>query len=323
MSDLHRAVEAEIQAFTPDRTPPLSALVARKRSRDRRRYAVAGTALSVLAVGGVAVGSTWLTGAPERLPTRQAPVASGGAEVAPGPGAEQAARLCAAAAESYGGAVVGAYPTTVQEVRDYMRLPPQPGYELAAPGPNEANPFPPSWSFLAPATLAAACYLDVELPTPGPPGNGADGRALVMATGGATSFLAASGPEDSITPAPLPAERKPTVTLPTSDWTPGGSADLALFGGVVSARPDGDTLCVVLEPLDARTTDIDFTPVVWPKGYTATAYPLEIRDPEGQVVAREGLPLSFGGGLAQVEPGTPCMFGRSDAAVVMQELPPA
>lgn len=322
MSDLHRAVEAEIQAFTPDRTPPFSALKERKRSRDRRRYTVAGAALSVVAVSGVAVGST-LVGTPDRLPSRSAPVASAGPDAAPGPHDEQAVRLCSAAAETFSGDVVSAYPTTVAAVRSYMQAPPAAGYTLAAPGPNEANPFPPSWSFQAPDTVAAACYLDVELPTPGPPGNELDGRALVMATGEATPFLAASGPKDAITPAPLPVAKEQTVTLPTSGWTPGSNSLLASVGGVVSARRDGNQLCVVLEPSDARTADSEFMPVVWPKGYTATVYPLEIRNPDGQVVAREGQLISFGGaGAVPVQPGTPCMFGRSDTSSVMSELPP-
>ena len=56
MSDLHRAVEAEVRFFTPDRTPPLSTIKERKRSRDRRRLTLAGTALSVVAVSGIAAG---------------------------------------------------------------------------------------------------------------------------------------------------------------------------------------------------------------------------------------------------------------------------
>lgn len=68
MSDLHRAVKAEIQAFTPDRTPPFSALKERKRCRDRRRYAVAGAALSVVAVSAIAFGSV-LPGGPQDTTT--------------------------------------------------------------------------------------------------------------------------------------------------------------------------------------------------------------------------------------------------------------
>jgi hypothetical protein len=50
MSDLHRALQDRIAAHTPRSLPPFEALAARKRARDRRRYVVAGAALSVLAV---------------------------------------------------------------------------------------------------------------------------------------------------------------------------------------------------------------------------------------------------------------------------------
>lgn len=55
MSDLHRAIEAELDAHRPDVTPPFAAVRARKRALDRRRNALAGAALSVVAVAGIAV----------------------------------------------------------------------------------------------------------------------------------------------------------------------------------------------------------------------------------------------------------------------------
>lgn len=79
MSDLHRAVEAEIQAFTPENTPPLSAIKERKRSHDRRRYAVTGAALSVLAFSGIALASSSLTDTTDRVTS----FADGSAPTAP------------------------------------------------------------------------------------------------------------------------------------------------------------------------------------------------------------------------------------------------
>lgn len=73
MSDLHRAVEAEINAFRPHLTPPLSAIKGRKRARDRRRYTASGVALSVIAVAGVAVGSSTLAGQPDRVSSYAGP----------------------------------------------------------------------------------------------------------------------------------------------------------------------------------------------------------------------------------------------------------
>lgn len=51
MSDLHAAVEAEIDAHRPGRVPPFDALVARRRSRDRRRKGAAATAVALSALG--------------------------------------------------------------------------------------------------------------------------------------------------------------------------------------------------------------------------------------------------------------------------------
>ncbi len=65
MSDLHRAVEAELDAHRPTLTPPFAAIRARKRARDQRRAAGAA-ALSVVAVLGVAFLPSALRPAPER-----------------------------------------------------------------------------------------------------------------------------------------------------------------------------------------------------------------------------------------------------------------
>lgn len=310
MSDLHRAVEAEIRAFTPDRTPPLSALKARKRSRDRRRFTVAGAALSVVAVSGIAGGSAFLSEMPDLTSSvAVGPAGSGSAEgvvfdvlpvtsgrvddarfgvgvdacvrlpgtsdlaelmsvhpayqvtvtgadavealrscvdqvvgyaatvateivqppeAAPGVSAESVARLCAVAAETFDGQVAGAYPTTVEAVRAYMQAPPSTGYTLAAPGPSEANPFPPSWSSRKPETRAAACYIDADFPTPGPPGRPPAERALIMAANGASPFLVKAGPKDSIIPAPLPlAPPEPTVAPPTPTAVTPGRTDFS------------------------------------------------------------------------------------------------
>lgn len=54
MSDLHRAVQAELEAHLPERTPPFAELKSRKRRRDQRRT-VGAVVLSAAAVVGVAV----------------------------------------------------------------------------------------------------------------------------------------------------------------------------------------------------------------------------------------------------------------------------
>jgi hypothetical protein len=69
MSELHRAVEAEIDAFRPGAIPPVAFIKCRKRARDRRRYALSGAALSLLAVAAVVLAANTLAGDGGRLPS--------------------------------------------------------------------------------------------------------------------------------------------------------------------------------------------------------------------------------------------------------------
>lgn len=69
MSELHDAVQDELAAHRPDGVPPFAAVRARKRSRDRRRLATGGAAVSVVAVGVLAVLAPSLAGGgADRLP---------------------------------------------------------------------------------------------------------------------------------------------------------------------------------------------------------------------------------------------------------------
>lgn len=52
--------------------------------------------------------------------------------------------------------------------------------------------------------------------------------------------------------------------------------------------------------------------MLWPPGYRARLDPLEILDPDGQIVAREGDLLVVGGGIVPVDPA-PRTLGQSAA----------
>lgn len=68
MSDpLDHAVDAQIAAYRPDTVPSFAVIEARKRTRDRRRLAAGGSALSVLAVAGAVVLVPSLTASNDRL----------------------------------------------------------------------------------------------------------------------------------------------------------------------------------------------------------------------------------------------------------------
>lgn len=82
MSDLHRAVEDEIDAFRPDRTPPFGALLERHRARSRRRYAAGAVALSAVAVAGIVFVPSAMSGGSDRLPSYADPGSTGAPRVA-------------------------------------------------------------------------------------------------------------------------------------------------------------------------------------------------------------------------------------------------
>jgi len=74
VSDLDRAVQAEIDAWTPRTAPPsFDALTGRKRARDRRRLATGGAALSAVALSAAVLVPLLLGSGPDRLPTVAAP----------------------------------------------------------------------------------------------------------------------------------------------------------------------------------------------------------------------------------------------------------
>jgi hypothetical protein len=65
---------------------------------------------------------------------------------------------------------------------------------------------------------------------------------------------------------------------------------------------------------------IGYYVVVWPQGYRAARWhPLEVRDDIGNVVARQGQTIEFGGGIAPA-PGSSCTPGEAEAAYVQSQV---
>jgi hypothetical protein len=107
---------------------------------------------------------------------------------------------------------------------------------------------------------------------------------------------------------------RPVIDLPASPALRPGveyTAALARSGGTLAGGPQpGGHYCVWL-------TDRGMTqPVIWPHGYTARLNPLEIMDPAGTVIAREGDTLIVGGGFIDVDPSSPCSLGQSSAFAI-------
>lgn len=94
-------------------------------------------------------------------------------------------------------------------------------------------------------------------------------------------------------PEPAADEEDPAVTDDTDETTITGqlAGDAQLEGG-----------CVWLEADDARYE------VLWPQGWESNADPVELRNPEGDVVAREGDTLRVTGAEA-TDVATTCQVG--------------
>jgi hypothetical protein len=110
-------------------------------------------------------------------------------------------------------------------------------------------------------------------------------------------------------------EDRPIINLPSARYTrPGSKAQprmAARFGGrLAGGTVEGGHYCVWL------TDRGDTTALLWPPGYRARLHPLEILDPDGNLVARTGDLLEVGGGHVPVDPTQPCMMGRSSAFAV-------
>ena len=67
MSELHRAVQLELEAHRPEQVPSFAAVRARKRSRDRRRLAIGTVALASVSVLAVVTVNYNGMGAPSRV----------------------------------------------------------------------------------------------------------------------------------------------------------------------------------------------------------------------------------------------------------------
>jgi len=107
---------------------------------------------------------------------------------------------------------------------------------------------------------------------------------------------------------------RPVIDLPVSPAPRPGvayAARLARSGGTLAGGPrPGGQYCVWL--VDRGMT----LAVIWPRGYRARLNPLEIVNPAGTVIAREGDTLTVVGGLIDVDPSRPCSLGQSSAFAI-------
>jgi hypothetical protein len=81
--------------------------------------------------------------------------------------------------------------------------------------------------------------------------------------------------------------------LPTYQTNPEASAAGVLVDGRLEVAPIAPCLAVKA---------VGYPPIAlaWPPGYTVTFEPIQVYDPAGVVVAREGVDLSFGGSMVRV-----------------------
>ena len=107
---------------------------------------------------------------------------------------------------------------------------------------------------------------------------------------------------------------RPVIDLPASPAPRPRVAYVAMTarsGGVLAGGlVPGGQYCVWL--IDRGMT----RPVIWPHGYRARLNPLEVLNPAGTVMAREGDTLIVGGGFIDVDPSRPCSLGQSSAFAI-------
>lgn len=121
-----------------------------------------------------------------------------------------------------------------------------------------------------------------------------------------------------------------SVPITVGSWKPGDDAFTAGLNGTLARSKAG---CIyVAAPKGVRTLEpglYNGVNVVWPAGYSADESPggdVNLRDPEGLVVAHLGTPISTGGGAPPhpfaVPSNAPCAVRGLAFFVVMAELPP-
>ena len=93
----------------------------------------------------------------------------------------------------------------------------------------------------------------------------------------------------------------------------------ALMGGVLAGSPTAGGGCLWLGP-PVRRASRGRLPVVWPSGFHARFRPVELINADGQVIARTGDYLTFGGGLGLAPKSDHCTFGHKNAAIVQSTI---
>lgn len=92
----------------------------------------------------------------------------------------------------------------------------------------------------------------------------------------------------------------------------------ALATGVLVGSSAVGGGCLWLKPL--RHAGRRQEPVVWPSGFHARFSPVELINANGQVIARAGDYLTFGGGLGPASESGRCMFGERNAFIVQSAI---
>jgi hypothetical protein len=93
----------------------------------------------------------------------------------------------------------------------------------------------------------------------------------------------------------------------------------ALNAGVLAGSPIAGGGCLWLGPPVGQANP-GRVPVVWPSGFHARFSPVELINAGGQVIARAGDYLTFGGGLGLAPKSGHCMFGHRNAVIVQSTI---
>jgi hypothetical protein len=145
-------------------------------------------------------------------------------------------------------------------------------------------------------------------------------RRLVAAAGFVVTLVAAAPVAVGLLngsqgrPAPVAGDSH-AVSVPalhTNGWKPGDGSRQALLQATLRATPNG---CLYATPsADPDPTNAaSRTGLVWPAGFTARPADdghMDVLDPNGRIVLRDGDSFSVGGGLAAGSSSDVCGLGR-------------
>lgn len=123
--------------------------------------------------------------------------------------------------------------------------------------------------------------------------DGALGAGVIALIAGAVFAVHVTGGTGDVTAVVHPA---PTLPVDSDGWDPSHPAMAAMLGGELTVSVRDGVACYQLAG----------TPVAWPTGFRAQQGTLALLNDKGEVIAKPGQQVAFGGGGGYASKATPC-----------------